>query len=67
VLDAWRNNASLFDDIIKNQEAGIRELKQKKLDYAEMIHEGAINEDFETKLLRLCLFFHQLNLISVWI
>ena len=46
VVDVWRNNAALLDDIIKRQEAEIQELKQKKFEYVEMIRKGTISEDF---------------------
>ena len=51
VVDVWRNNAALLDDIIKRQEAEVSELKQKKFEYAEMIRKGTISEDFGKELL----------------
>ena len=51
VIDVWRNNASLLDDIIKRQQIEIQELKQKKFEYAEMTRKETISADFGKELI----------------
>ena len=46
VIDVWRNNGAMLEDAIKLQDSEIKALKQKKLDYAEMMRKGSISEDF---------------------
>jgi site-specific DNA recombinase len=51
VVDVWRNNASLLEDTIKRQDSEIQELKQRKVDYVEMIRKGTISEDFGKEMI----------------
>ncbi len=51
VIDVWRNNASLLENTIKRQETEIQELKQRKMDYVEMIRKGTISEDFGKEMI----------------
>ncbi len=51
VVDVWHNNASLLEDTIKRQEMEIQGLKQRKIDYVEMIRKGTISEDFGKEMI----------------
>lgn len=51
VVDVWRNNASLLDDVIKRQQTELEELRQKKFEYAEMIRKETISADFGKELI----------------
>ncbi len=46
VIDVWRNNTSLLEDAIKQQQKELEELRQKKFEYVELIRKGTISEDF---------------------
>ncbi len=51
VVEVWRSNASLLDDIIKQQQTELEELRQKKFEYAEMIRKGTVSEDFGKEII----------------
>ena len=46
VIDVWRTNGAMLEDVVKRQNTEIQKLKEKKLGYAEMIWKGTISEDF---------------------
>ena len=46
VIDVWRTNGAMLEDVMRRQNAEIQELKEKKLGYVEMIRKGTITEDF---------------------
>ena len=51
VLDVWRSNGAALEDAIKRQDGEIQQLKQKKLDYVEMIRKGTISEEFGKEII----------------
>ena len=51
VLDVWRNNGAALEDAIKRQDVEIQLLKQKKLDYVEMIRKSTISEEFGKEII----------------
>jgi site-specific DNA recombinase len=51
VLDVWRTNGAMLEDAVKRQDLDIQQLKQKKIDYVEMIRKGTVDEKFGKELI----------------